>query len=355
MSQGHLCFILAIAACRCAAQETISPEEDVWHAASDYIQAIQQADGAKIALLQIREARLFSPGGISASAEAIKRFALSWKTRSYLIRHVQLLDSGAALAIGVWRDPSARPPYDAGTFDFTFVREQGRWKIASVHGAFLAAPGGVSLDGASQSTTNRNAGRAPRTSTDWEPLFDGRTSNGWQTIGGNKDVSSSWRIEDGCLITVPEGPRSDLRTDREFLYFELEFDWKTAAKANSGVKYRLYGADMFTSDVPRQAVGFEYQIADDTGDPGARSDPRQRSGALYGVTAVSRSLAKPLGEWNQSRILVTQDHVEHWLNGVLSARYPVDVPFPSPISLQHHVSDVRFRNIRIRPLNNGSR
>ncbi len=355
MLPGHLRLILAISAWCCAAQETISTEEDVWHAAADYIQAIQQADGEKIALLQLPQARLFSPGGISASAEAIKKFAPSWKSRSYLIRHVQLLNSGAALAIGVWRDPEATPPYDAGTFDFAFVREQGRWKIASVHGAFLAAPGRVSTDGAPQSSINRSAGRVPRTSTGWEPLFDGRTSNGWLTIGGNKAVSASWRIEDGCLITVPEGPRSDLLTDREFLYFELEFDWKTAEKANSGVKYRLYGADMFNTGVPRQAVGFEYQIADDNGDPGARSDPRQRSGALYGVTAVSRSLAKPLGEWNQSRILVAQDHVEHWLNGSLSARYPVDVPFPTAISLQHHVSDVRFRNIRIRPLNNVSR
>jgi hypothetical protein len=43
-------------------------------------------------------------------------------------------------------------------------------------------------------------------------------------------------------------------------------------------------------------MGFEYQIADDEGDPGARSDPKQRSGALSALTPVERSVAKPLGE-----------------------------------------------------------
>src|SRR5438093_13408932 len=110
---------------------------------------------------------------------------------------------------------------------------------------------------------------------------------------------------------------------------------------------------MFTDGVARQAISFEYQIADDDGDPGAKLDPRQRSGALYGITAAPESPAKPLGEWNESRILVTADHVEHWLNGTPTARYPVDVPFTSPISLQHHNSEVRFRNLRIRALDAG--
>lgn len=70
----------------------------------------------------------------------------------------------------------------------------------------------------------------------------------------------------------------------------------------------------------------EYQIADDDGDAGARVDPRQRSGALYGVTPVEKSLARPVGEWNDARILVTKERIEHWLNGARTAVYPVDVP-----------------------------
>jgi hypothetical protein len=89
-------------------------------------------------------------------------------------------------------------------------------------------------------------------------------------------------------------------------------------------------------------------MADDAGDPGARIDHKQKSGALYGVVAVTKPSARPAGEWNDSRLVVAQDHAEHWLNGVMTARYPIDVPFDSPILLQHHASEVRFRNIRIR-------
>ena len=48
---------------------------------------------------------------------------------------------------------------------------------------------------------------------------------------------------------------------------------------------------------------------------------------------------------------MTKDRVEHWLNGVQTVDYAVDAVFQSPIFLQHHGSEVRFRGIRIRPLN----
>jgi 3-keto-disaccharide hydrolase len=138
-------------------------------------------------------------------------------------------------------------------------------------------------------------------------------------------------------------------TEGQYLYFELRFEWMAATKANSGVKYRLLGFDRL-GGLSREALGFEYQVADDEGEPGTRVDPKQRSGSLYAVTAVERSLAKPVGEWNEGRIVVLPDHVEHWLNGQLTASHATDVPFASTIVLQHHTTEVRFRNIRIKRL-----
>lgn len=98
-----------------------------------------------------------------------------------------------------------------------------------------------------------------------------------------------------------------------------------------------------------EPLGPEYQIADHDGDPGAKVDPAQRSGALYGAIPLEISAAKPVGEWNDARIIVASDHVEHWLNGAMTAKYDIDLPFASAIALQHHTTEVRFRNIRLRP------
>ena len=70
---------------------------------------------------------------------------------------------------------------------------------------------------------------------------------------------------------------------------------------------------------------------------------------------MEKTAARAVEEWNESRVLVHRDHVEHWLNGLLTAREAVDLPFTSPISLQHHNSELRFRNIRIRAIPSGAR
>ena len=158
-----------------------------------------------------------------------------------------------------------------------------------------------------------------------------------------EDAPPSWRIVDGAMATVPRSagaPIISLRTQQEFVNFDLKFEWMVNENANSGCIYRLFAL----------GDGMEYQIADDNGDPGARVDPRQRSGALYGVTSVEKSVARPIGQWNEARIRVTSDRIEHWLNDIKTAEYPVDVPLPSPIVLQYHFTEVKFRNLRIRRL-----
>jgi hypothetical protein len=77
----------------------------------------------------------------------------------------------------------------------------------------------------------------------------------------------------------------------------------------------------------------------------------------------------PIGEWNQGRILVDGNHVEHWLNGQKTVEYELFSPewealvaaskfAPYPeygraltghIGLQDHGHELRYRNIKIRP------
>lgn len=260
------------------------------------------------------------------------------KSRSDFLTAVHLLTPDTALAAGLWHDPSARPPFDSGLSDATLVRHAGHWKIASWRDGYLPSPASLV-----------RAQPGPPLTREWEPLFDGKSAAGWVAVNGLPGVPPTWKIEDGALVTTPAGPQMSIRTIRQFTTFELEWEWQAAPGANSGVKYRLYAARVSPDGDVADAVGFEYQLADDDRDPGARLDPRQRTGALYSIVAPDHAAKpNPPGEWNRSSIRLGPSAVEHFLNGRRTARFPIDQIFLSPISLQHHTSQVRFRRIRIR-------
>ena len=121
-------------------------------------------------------------------------------------------------------------------------------------------------------------------------------------------------------------------------------------------------------------IGYEFQLLDDERHPDAKKDASHKTGALYSMIPASTSAARPAGQWNESRLVVKGDHVEHWINGVkvLDASLNSDgvragaakrwskVPAiydaltkpkaEGPIGLQHHGDPVWFRNIKIKRL-----
>jgi hypothetical protein len=118
----------------------------------------------------------------------------------------------------------------------------------------------------------------------------------------------------------------------------------------------------------RGAVGFEYQISDDSRWDRSHDDwAKSATGALYLVKWADEKPIKPVGEWNTSRILVRGNHGEHWLNGEklfefeMGSRELLDqvrttkfrqapgygIKGSGPIVLTHHGSPVWYRNLRI--------
>ena len=197
--------------------------------------------------------------------------------------------------------------------------------------------------------------------TDWKPLFDGASSQGWRGLGMDGFPHNRWEVRDGCLHCFGgAGRTNDLITDRKYENFELAFEWKIPKlQGNSGVKYRVQEkkGDGF-------AFGPEYQCMND---PDATD--KQATGSLYDVLAPEGKKLVPDGQFNESRIVVRGNHVEHWLNGVKV----VEFEFGSPridravakskfkntnwareplghIALQDHHDEVWFRNIKIREL-----
>ena len=216
----------------------------------------------------------------------------------------------------------------------------------------------------------------------WRLLFDGETFAGWRGLGRKSIPEGHWTIEDGSILkgasgdvpTAADGQPlegGDIMTTERFADFELAFEWKVAYGANSGIKYNV-SEEMSTSSPPQHAaLGFEYQVLDDEKHPDAQNGPNRTASALYDLVGPSEKKAlRPVGEYNQARIVFRENHGEHWLNGEKVVAFDLDSddfkqrfeaskyrPVPGfadkrkgHLVLQDHGDDVWFRNIKIREL-----
>jgi hypothetical protein len=203
----------------------------------------------------------------------------------------------------------------------------------------------------------------------WKLLFNGENLDGWTSVGKDTPPSSGWIIEDGVLTVKREGDKrgGDIITKEQFSDFELSVDFKVTPGANSGIKY------FFIKYEKGGWLGLEYQIIDGDKHPDARlgRDGNRRQAGLYDMFAPLKKMDKPVGEWNQARIVSKKSKVEHYLNGkkVLSfdrkskaysdalelSKFKGSVPTfgnieKGHILLQDHGDIVSYRNVKIRIL-----
>jgi hypothetical protein len=194
----------------------------------------------------------------------------------------------------------------------------------------------------------------------WRPLFDGVSLAGWRVYHGG--APTGWRVANGMIERVGGG--GDLVTDGTFANFELAIDWKVAPGGNSGIIYRIDDAGEQT-----YMTGPEMQVLDDERHADGKS-PLTSAGAVYGLYPAARGVARPAGEWNEARLVVNGNRVEHWLNGTPVAKYDLGSAdweqrvaaskfnewkgygrsARGRIGLQDHGDQVFYRNIRIREL-----
>lgn len=198
----------------------------------------------------------------------------------------------------------------------------------------------------------------------WKLLFDGKTSTGWKSYRADRPFpEKGWVIENGTLTVDPAGRGGDVVTIEEFSDFELYLEFKISKGANSGIKYFI---------LPGTNLGCEYQILDDENHPDAKEgkNGNRLQAGLYDLIPPQGKKDKPVGKWNQARIISKGNHVEHWLNGkkVVSYERGADAfkallaeskyknnelfstPKQAPILLQDHGDVVSFRNIKIKVL-----
>ncbi len=204
---------------------------------------------------------------------------------------------------------------------------------------------------------------AKEKSAGWKLLFDGKTLDGWRGYK-TEAIGAGWKVQDGALV-LTAAKAGDLLTAQEYADFDLTFEWKISEGGNSGVIYR---AGLGESAPYR--YGPEYQVLDNE----KAADNKlgnHLAGSLYDMgPEAPRDLTKPVGQWNQSRLVVKGWKVEHWLNG----KQIVAADLASPegkamiakskfkdwpkfatlakgyIALQDHGNIVSFRAIKIREL-----
>ena len=200
-------------------------------------------------------------------------------------------------------------------------------------------------------------------------LFNGQDLSGWhgnnphqglKLIGDKKaadlakqraDFPSHWRVENGELVNAGTGPYAT--TDEEFGDIELRLEYKTVAKADSGIYLR---------GTPQVQIWDLNQVFDPK-KPDRK--PHLGSGGLFNNAPGTPGrdplvvADKPFGEWNSFRIVQQGDVTTVWLNG----RLVVDLakmenywdrakPLPAkgPIMLQTHGGEIRWRNLFVKTL-----
>jgi hypothetical protein len=201
------------------------------------------------------------------------------------------------------------------------------------------------------------------------PLFDGKSLDGWWGCGtedprkwmalsvadleqrqnaSRADIAKHWRVENGELIN--DGKGLYLTTNRLYGDIELRLEYRTEARADSGIYLR--GCPQVQiwdwTDAEKFARG---------GDKGSGGLWNNSPGAA-GKDPLLRA-DRPFGEWNQVRVIQLGSRTWVWLNnqavvtGAIMENYfdrKRPIPASGPIQLQTHGGMIRWRNLGVREI-----
>jgi hypothetical protein len=166
----------------------------------------------------------------------------------------------------------------------------------------------------------------------WVTLFDGTTTANFTQLG-----DANWRLEDFAARATEGG--GYLVTRDSYGDFDLTLEFWVSPDANSGVFIRASDPAEITA-----ANSYEVNIFD------SRPDPTYRTGGIVNLAAPSEVIMTG-NRWNTFQIIARGPEISVILNGRLVVDAVRDEQFTAgPIAFQYGQGDVRFRNIRIRPL-----
>ncbi|MFO0901840.1 MAG: DUF1080 domain-containing protein [Pirellulales bacterium] len=188
---------------------------------------------------------------------------------------------------------------------------------------------------------------AGKAETDWKPLFNGKTLEGWKVtrFGGDGDVE----VVDGQLMLHQGGPLTGVTLlDKNFPKVDFEISLEAQ---------RVQGTDFF--------VGLTFPVRDSYASliVGGWAGSVVGISSLDGQDAVSNETTKVIrfdnGKWYKFRLRVTAKRIQAWIDEEqvidaniegrrVSTRNEVDLS--RPVGLASFETQAAIRNIRYRVL-----
>ncbi|MCB0824553.1 MAG: DUF1080 domain-containing protein [Armatimonadetes bacterium] len=183
---------------------------------------------------------------------------------------------------------------------------------------------------------------------------------------GYKDeqIPAGWSAEGDTLAYTPGKGGGDIMTESTYADFDLRFQWQVSEGGNSGVMYRVSNNHNYPWE-----TGAEFQVLDNVRHADG-ANPFTSAASCYALFEPAFDATRPVGMWNDARIVARGTKIEHYLNGILVTSYDTasdewarrmseskfkDMPDFAKnregyIVFQDHGDLVRFRAIRIRRL-----
>jgi len=201
-------------------------------------------------------------------------------------------------------------------------------------------------------------------------LFNGQDLSGWhgmphfnpyklaampeaqraaQIARWTEDAKKHWKVENGELVN--DGQGAYLTTDRDFGDIELLVEYKTVAKADSGIYLRAT-PQIQIWDYTKE--GGKWTLGADKGSGGLWNNTAGTPGRDPLVLAD-----RPFGQWNSFRILMVGERVTVYLNEKLVVdfarlenfwNHQLPLPRKEAIQLQTHGGEIRWRNMYLREI-----
>ena len=184
----------------------------------------------------------------------------------------------------------------------------------------------------------------------WISLFDGKSLNGWTSIGEIR-----WRVVDGAISAQPASQpvppfgnakqtwaSGFLRSVDSFADFELTAEFWSEQDTNSGLFIRC------AAPANPGSLGTCYEI--NISDPHATSP----TGSIVGVHSTLPDRVQSAGKWSRFEVTADGTHLIVKVNGQTTTDARDEKLRDGAIGLQAGgptgSGPIKFRNIRIRPL-----